>query len=199
MPNHIHYTHSKVKNQQPGYVNRAWLAPLAWMDFVALPEDSEQPWVIQKAHVFGGGLGFLECYTLPRSNEAQGSSVSEPGALHPNWTHKFFVPGDGPEVQTFVLGMKNEPLMLIVEGAEGVLAYQYGTKKNPAYYNSYQFSSGNQYEGKKGWEINVICNNRYFYTNPLLYRLPDGSLPSILINADGNPLLTDDDKVLLTD
>lgn len=160
---------SSVKNQKPGYRNRAWLALASWFTTLSEPEPGTfgaEAKTISDDHVFSTGKGFLECYAMLKSVEADGDSTGDPGALHSNWKPKFLLPGDSAELQALIEeGLANEELILLVEDAncpEGGFR-QFGCECTPMYITSYKFTSGNSGDGKKGYAIEGETTCRFFY------------------------------------
>lgn len=170
--NLAHLTRATVVNQAPGYVNKALIAikrqmlVIGAVDPEAVDGLSE---TIEDDHTFiasPAGQGFIELYCLPKSSEAKNTSTQEEGAIHNTWEHKLFMPGDSAVLSAMIKSIKNEELVVLVEDAnepDGPMI-QYGGKKISSYVSKCEFTSGNQYDGKKGWELTVTSPVRYFYT-----------------------------------
>lgn len=152
-----------VTNQDPGYSNLCRIGIKDDFTAIAAPASATSS-TITGDHTFGVGGGFYRCYTLPMQTEGNSEVTGELGAQNINYTHKVFFPGDSAALQDMLNEWKNKECLFLVDDAnEGGPTIQYGSEKLPAYVSDIKFTSGNVYDGKKGWEITVKATNRFFY------------------------------------
>lgn len=175
MAGKYHFGKSTAENTRSGYTTNVYIADKA--DMLAIQEPAANPatpadkFKITTDHTFAVATpvkGFVKGYTLPKRGEADHTSSGEEGALSSNYKHKIFIPGDGAKLQALIEDIKSAELIMIVEdaSAEGV-NIQYGSKRISAHVSSYKFTSGNQMEGTKGWELEITASDRFFYSGAI--------------------------------
>lgn len=154
-----------VTNQPTGYSQRAWIACMDWFDTIA--DTYADDVYVDGEHTFLNGLGFIQCYALPDSVEVPVENNGSAGALNKLWMPKMFIPGDSAALQAMMMDMKNEDLLFFVQDADFTITHklQFGNKRVPARVNSLKPASGNIYEGRKGWEVELIATKRYIYND----------------------------------
>lgn len=164
-----HIDKSTVENQQTGYSVQSWMADQADATAIAEPtapfSNPEDENIVTGDHTFGVDQGFARCYSLPNTSEGTGESFGELGALNTMVKHKVFFPGDGAKLYNALQKLKNKDLIFLVEDATNPSGpvMQYGDRKIPANISSINFTSGNAFDGKKGYEVEIQAKSRYEY------------------------------------
>ena len=156
-----------VTNQNPGYTTKAYISLISSFLVIAAAETADgDQFKVTDAHTFTAPAGFFEVYSLPKQTEATSDSTGETGGTMQVWKHKLFFPGDGPEVLALLETLKNKELMVIVEDANEPSGpkIQYGSEKMPCRFDAApKFQSGNQLEGTKGYVVEIVSTNKFFY------------------------------------
>lgn len=170
---YFNYPRNQVANQKTGYTNKAWLAPKEWFTLIAEPippyANPEDAVIITADHTFPllpTPKGFIQVYCLPHTVEGDGEASGDAGAGQMNWKPKIFIPGDSPKLQTMVEQMINDDLILLVQDANCPTSeiLQFGCDCNPASRSESKFTSGTtQTSGRKGYEITLQSNCRFWY------------------------------------
>jgi len=159
-----HRNRKSTGTQRTGYSQRAWIAAQGWFSSIAdtyLDNDIE----VDGFHVFESGLDWIRLYALPKSVEVMSEVNGDAGAVNKLWLPKLFIPGDSAAVQAMMEALKNEDLLVLVEEADTTIPYklQFGNSRVPARVQSMKPTSGNVYDGRKGWELELIATERYHY------------------------------------
>lgn len=157
----ISYTGNNVAGTAPGYVSKAWFAPLHWFDNIWT--ETPGTGIIYGPHLFTDGYGWIECYALPRSVGIDRESKGTTGADVSNWKPKLFIPGDSSSLQDMLYEMVNLPFILLVQDEQQEAFLQFGSALNPLYLSSVKQGSATITEGTKGWMIESLSVNRFFY------------------------------------
>lgn len=152
----------------PGYTQAAYIACLEWFDIIANTYVDET--IIDGEHTFQAGHGFIRLYALPKSVELNTDNSGEHGATNVLWKPKLFIPGDSSQLQAMIEDWKNEDFFLHVQDADINQDYfwQFGNRRVPSRIETAKYTSGNAYDGRKGWEIEMIATTRYQYIPGLL-------------------------------
>jgi len=164
VPGFLHKNRGNTGLQLTGYSQRALIAARSWFSSIADPYlDNDME--VDGFHVFDGGLDWINLYALPKSVEVMSEVNGEAGAVNKLWLPKLFIPGDSAAVQAMMEELKNEDLLLLVEEPDNTIPYklQFGNSRVPAKVRSMKPTSGNIYDGRKGWEIELIATARYHY------------------------------------
>jgi hypothetical protein len=169
------YAHHKigdVEQLKPGYV-KAWLAPVSHVTTFIYPVQGGTPalgelFKTASAHTFTSGKGAIEVYVHRDSVEASMKTVGETQALIPIWAPKIVIIGDGAKIQEIVNNVMNDAMVLFLQPDCNVATYeQYGNDKDPLYFKSIGFASGNYGGGKRAWEMEGETRTRQFHTATL--------------------------------
>jgi len=155
---------STVANQEPGYTQTAYIACMEWLAQVA--ETYKDDLWIDGEHEFLPDLGFIRLYALPKSVEVEAETNGDLGALNVIWKPKLFIPGDSAQLQAMIEDWKNEDFLLHVQDIDLTVDHllQFGNSRVPCRILTAKHTSGNVYDGRKGWEIEMIATTRYNYT-----------------------------------
>lgn len=164
MGNYNNITRATISNQKPGYSSHAWLASTDWFANIrkSYPLGST---IIDGEHEFLPDLAFIGCYALPKSVEVTEETFGEAGDVNQLWKPKVFIPGNSAALQAMLEGMLHDTLILLVQDIDESVnsKWQFGNERVPARLESVQYTSGNIYDGRKGWELNFIATERYQY------------------------------------
>lgn len=189
-------TAGTIKFMDRGYMTNAFVAPISSFSRIGTPTDNSN--IINLPHVQIGTDTMTSAIVtpiLPRQFENQNQSLGDPGAVYDQYRLKIFFPGDGPEHVAMVDGLKNEPLLIMMEDAHMYGYYtQLGSKHLPVYFAKENFRSGTIRDGIKGTEVEAIAVCRYFYN----YNATIKTIVESYALANGLPL-QDDIPVLAYD
>lgn len=168
-----HYKKSQVSGQTAGYPANTLIAFMDRVDELAVPGAT--PFLIEDDHTFVTAVaptttnGFNQVYGLPRTVQQNSATFGEPGALGKTYTHEFFVPGEGPELENVVKDILNKELIVMVKDPNVADRYiQLGDANFPVYCESVEGSSGTQTDGRKGQLIKVTATSKYWYTGAIV-------------------------------
>lgn len=179
------YFHSErpTKHKKPGYCQYAGIAPISWFKKIATPYSD--PIVIEGLHEFHPGLEFIRCYSLPQAITSTAESFGELGATSIGWKVGLFIPGDSKELQIMLELLRNDDLILLIKDIDCDAQYrlQYGSGCMPAKFMQVNFTTGNVFDGRKGWELILWSSGRTIYedASSLLY-VEDGYWDDDIVN-----------------
>ena len=167
---YFNMSRNTVTNDVAGLSQIGYIALLPWFD--DLQDPGADKVTISTDHTFltsPTGAGFIKLYSLPKDVEANGETNGDAGALNLNWKYTMFLPGDDAATQAMAENLKNQDVIFAYEDAKcpNGARYQFGNLRCPANITSVKPVSGKRGEGKKGWEIVIEAQNRYFYSGVL--------------------------------
>lgn len=170
--NYKAYTRADVKNEYPGYLNNAWIAPRSAFTLLQEPDPGPTPAqgdtvIIATAHTFPVGEGFVPIYCAPDSVEGNGTLIGPKGSKRTKWQPKIIIPGDSPALLEQVKAMMNDDVIIIFKDATcpGSQLIQFGCDCSPSNVSEGQFTSSNTGadDGRKAWELTFDAYCKYFY------------------------------------
>ena len=164
-----------VKSTNPaanggGYKNVFLFAPRA--DFLDIKTPSALGAVIgdtleiSTAHTFTAPAGFLSWDTQQHSVVLTGASVGEDGAKEIEWTAKFNVIGDSASTQEQLSKLLNDDIIALVKESDCLVSDSYVQLGDECVSPSFsvEFNSNNTKEGKKVYNVTMVCKKKFFYT-----------------------------------
>ncbi len=166
------YEGALVKDKQPGFVAKAWIALPSWItaDSVldASPTAMGDSLTVTTAPTFAAQKGALPIECFRDSVEVPGETSGEMGSLILLFKPKIFVKGDSPAALELITDILNQPHILWVRkagaGCAGTIQ-QYGSLCDPAEIENIAPSTGTLRSGRSGYEVNYEATVKYFFAD----------------------------------
>lgn len=161
------YKKANVSGVKPGFKSIAYLAPRSWFTTLAAPDPAgvgDLKYRIVDDHVFIATKGFIELTQIRGKNTAVGESKGTPGAQWMTYKTTLVVPGDNAALQTLLMEIANEDLIVVLPDADCGVVWQFGCACDEALIESMKANMGTQgSDTGKDWTIELASDCRTVY------------------------------------